>query len=118
MKSESKKSAFHLECPDISFREKMSMTGFAKYMGYEFQYDPDKRKAILIKQTDQGRKVLFIQKINGRLVGVDREGNFENLHEQMNLSKLLFDFGIFQLPTNPDIGINEYIKDNLKLIYI
>lgn len=118
MKPESKKSAYRLECPDLTFRERMSLIGFSKYMGYEFDYDLNKRKAVLIKQTDSGRKVLFVQKINDRICGIDREGNIENINEQMNLTKLLFDFGIFKLPENTDIGINGYIKENLKLIYI
>ncbi len=117
MKTLNSNTKYKFNWPKFTFAERMSLLGYAKYMGYEFDYNPDKRKAILIKIDGENRRVLFLQKINGKIIGIDRDGNREILNPEIFLSKLLFKSGVFAIP-DEGIGINQFIKDNLQtLVY-
>lgn len=116
MKTENKSTKYRFKFPKLSFKERMQLLGFAKYMGYDFQYDKDKRKAILVKTNNGKRKVLYLAKISGSIIGIDKDGNTENLDKQMYISKMLYESGIFKIPKDVSIGINDYLKQNLSLI--
>lgn len=116
MKTENQKTNYRMTFPNLSFPERMSLLGYAKYMGYEFSYDYAKRKAILIKNDDGVRTVLFIAKIKGKIVGIDKSGTEYLLSSEMNLTKILKNMGIFEIPKDETIGTNKYIEKNLIII--
>ena len=49
MKTLNNDTKYKIRWPKFSFAERMSLLGYAKYMGYEFDYNPEKKKAVLIK---------------------------------------------------------------------
>jgi len=107
-----------IQFPKLSFTDRMGLLGYARYMGYDFDYDPKKRKAILVKSDGDSRTILYIVKRNNKLFGIDKEQNITLLNSEMNITKLLHDNGIFKMPENKDIGVNEYVLHNLKLVGI
>lgn len=116
MKTLNSNSKYIFTWPKLSFKERMSLLGYARYMGYEFDYNVKKRKAILVKVNDNGRKtILFLQKIDGKIIGRDMEGNKTILNSEIYLTKLLFNSGIFKIPKK-ETGINDFIKENLSLL--
>lgn len=115
MKTLNKQLKYKFTWPKFTFAERMSLLGYARYMGYEFDYNPNKKKAVLIKNTDDGRKVLFLQKIDGKIIGVTKSGEHQILNPEMFLSKLLFNAGIFKIPEE-DMDLNTFMKQNLELL--
>jgi hypothetical protein len=102
--------------PKLSFKERMQLLGYARYMGYEFDYNAEKKKAILIKTNGKKRKVLYLAKISHTIIGVDANGNKESLNDQMHITKMLHEKGIFRIPEDMSMGINDYIRENLSII--
>lgn len=102
--------------PQLTSHDRLSLLGYAKYMGYEFDYSPEKNRAVLIKTDNDQRKVLYIAKERGKLIGIDKDGAREILTDQMNITKSLHSLGIFKIPENASMGINEFILSNLKII--
>lgn len=115
MKTLNQDTNYQFTWPKLSFTDRMALLGYAKYMGYEFDYNFIKRRAMLIQTTEEGRSILYIQKINGKIIGIDKAGNKHILDKEMHLTKLLFNAGVFKIP-NPDIGINSFIKNNLSIL--
>jgi hypothetical protein len=116
MRTENKNTNYVMTFPHFKFTERASLMGYAKYMGYEFCYDREKRKALLIKNEDGVRTVLFLAKIKGKIVGIEKDGTQHFINSEMNLTKVLKDIGIFEIPKEDTIEMNKYIEENLIII--
>jgi len=106
------------EFPKLSKHDQSNLIGYAKYMGYEFEYNPEKRKAILVKTDNDQRNVLYLSKVNGKIIGVTKDGKKEILSSAMRLTKALNKMGIFKLPKDVEMGINSYILESLTAVGI
>ena len=116
MKPEHKSTKDRFKFPVLSFKERMRLLGYAKYMGYEFSYNKEKKKAILIKTNNEKREILYLAKISNTIIGIDKDGNRQSLNDEMDITKMLYDRGIFKMPKDLSMGVNDYIKENLSLI--
>lgn len=116
MKTENRATRYRYPFPRFTFKEKMKLLGYAAYLGYEFDYNPDKKKAVLIKTDNGTRKVLYLAKISNSIIAVDKDGNKENLNDIMYVTKMMHQKGIFKIPDNLSISVNDYIRENLLLI--
>lgn len=106
------------EFPKLSKYDQANLLGYAKYMGYEFDYSPEKKRAVLVKTDNGERNILFLAKVNGKIIGVNKNGDKESLTSAMNLTRLMNKMGIFKIPKDADIGINQYILDSLTAVGI
>lgn len=116
MKTENNNTPYRHSFPKFTFKERMQILGYARYLGYEFDYNPKKRKALLINTDNGTRKVLYLAKISGSIISIDKDGKKENLNDIMYVTKIMYQKGIFKIPETFSINVNDYIKENLLLI--